>query len=258
MAKGFKYGAGGGTSLNFKVIGNPQPETAKDNTIWVNTDVKITGWIFSATQPETAAEGVVWFATGTSSAVEFNALKKNSIMVYPMSAKQYVNGAWVNKTAKSYQNGESVDWVTFLLNGSNTFNEITGGWETYKHASSGYNMGNATFGSHGVTLDASDTKAVCITTKNKISFTNHEEIVVLVTQSPEDFPDNFCLYFTTGRMTEANSNTGYVAKFILRQGVNNITIPDGVKNGEYYVNVGCHCYGTPQSNVAKVEYIYLQ
>ena len=42
---------GCGTSLNFKVVGNPQPETAKENTIWFNTDVKITGWNFAATQP---------------------------------------------------------------------------------------------------------------------------------------------------------------------------------------------------------------
>lgn len=103
--------SGGGTSLNFKVIGNPQPETAKDNTIWVDTDAEITSWVFSATQPETAAEGMVWISTGTSSAVEFNALKKNGIMVYPIAAKQYVSGAWVDKTAKSYQNGKWVEWV---------------------------------------------------------------------------------------------------------------------------------------------------
>lgn len=120
MAKGFKHGAGGGTSLNFKVIGNPQPETAKDNTIWVDTDVKITGWNFNAAQPETAEEGMVWFTTSTSSTAPFNALKKNGIMVYPMSAKQYINGAWVNKTAKTYQGGKWVDWVVYVVP-SNTF-----------------------------------------------------------------------------------------------------------------------------------------
>lgn len=121
---------GGGTSLNFKVVGNPQPETAKDNTIWVDTDVEITSWVFSATQPETAAEGVVWITTGTSSPVAFNALKKNGITVYPLSAKQYVSGKWVDKTAKSYQGGKWVDWWNGeLYDTGNEYTPYTGGWE---------------------------------------------------------------------------------------------------------------------------------
>lgn len=39
----------GGTPLNFRVIGNPKPETSKENTIWVNTDLKIPGYVFSPT-----------------------------------------------------------------------------------------------------------------------------------------------------------------------------------------------------------------
>ena len=110
----FIGGGGGGTSLNFEVIPNPQPENPKVNTIWVDTDVEITGWDFSAVEPANPAEGMVWFSTGTASSVAFNALKENSVMVYPMSAKQYVGGAWVDKTAKSYRNGEWVDWVPSL------------------------------------------------------------------------------------------------------------------------------------------------
>lgn len=104
-----------GVELNFEVVGGTsQPSTPKANTIWVNTSTSITDWVFSATQP-TAASGRVWIATGTSSAVEFNALKKNGIQVYPISAKQYIGGAWVDKTAKSYQNGAWVEWVTYLF-----------------------------------------------------------------------------------------------------------------------------------------------
>ena len=107
--------SGGG--LNFSVVGGlTQPANPKENTIWVETDVDITSWIFSATEPETPAEGMVWIITGKASAAEFNALKKNSIQVYPISAKQYVSGAWVNVTAKSYQGGEWVDWIEWLFN----------------------------------------------------------------------------------------------------------------------------------------------
>jgi hypothetical protein len=127
MAKGFKHGAGG-PGLNFKVIGNPQPETARENTIWVDTD-RINNYYFSATQPENMAEYDVWISTGTSSTVAFSATKKNPIMVYPLSAKQYIGGAWVNVTAQSWQGGKWVDWWNGeLYDAGNEFTAITGGW----------------------------------------------------------------------------------------------------------------------------------
>lgn len=104
MAKGFKHGSGGSNPLNFKVICNPQPQTAKENTIWVDTD-KIHNHYFSATQPENMAEYDLWFRTDTSSSVTFNALKKNGIQVYPLLVKQYVGGALVDKNAQIYQGG---------------------------------------------------------------------------------------------------------------------------------------------------------
>lgn len=105
-----------GAGLNFSVVGGvTQPADPKENMIWVNTDQKITSWLFSATEPGEPAEGMVWFAVGTSSAVEFNALKKNSIQVHPLYARQRVGGAWADKIAKSYQNGEWVDWTLYLF-----------------------------------------------------------------------------------------------------------------------------------------------
>lgn len=102
-------GGGGGAALNFKVVpGLTQPGTASENTIWVKTE-RIGAWYFSATQPEGLQEWDVWFPTGTASEVEFNAIKKNAVQVYPLSAKQLVSGALVDVTAKSYHNGE---WVS--------------------------------------------------------------------------------------------------------------------------------------------------
>lgn len=120
---------GGGAALNFKVVPNPQPDTAKENTIWVDTD-RINNYYFSATQPENMVNYDVWFHVGTSSTVEFNALRKNGIQVYPLSAKQYINDSLVEKTAKSYQGGEWVDWITYLYNSGDLCSDITGGWHT--------------------------------------------------------------------------------------------------------------------------------
>lgn len=115
---------GGGGGLNFKVVGGTTaPSNPKENMIWVNTSTKITSYIFSATQP-TAASGRVWFSTSTSSPVEFNALKKNVIQVYPISAKQYVNGEWLDVNGMIRQEGEwkylVVPAIILMQNGSVT------------------------------------------------------------------------------------------------------------------------------------------
>lgn len=106
---------GGGGGLNFKVVGGTSAPTAPaENTIWVNTAVSITGWVFSTTAPTSPAAGMVWFSTGSISSVAFNAVKKNGIWVYPAGCQQYVSGAWVTKTAKTYQSGAWKDWVFWL------------------------------------------------------------------------------------------------------------------------------------------------
>lgn len=109
-------GVGGAAGLNFEVFGGTsKPTNPKENTIWVDTD-SIHSWAFSATAPENPEDDMVWFSVGSSSSAAFNALKKNSVMVYPLYAKQYVSGAWVDRTAKSYQNGGWVEWLTdFIL-----------------------------------------------------------------------------------------------------------------------------------------------
>lgn len=169
---------GGGNPLNFKIVGNPQPENPKENILWVDTDANITSWIFSATEPENLVEGMVWFSTGTASNVDFNALKKNGIMVYPLSARQYVGGAWVDKTAKSYQNGEWVDWILYLLK-DGAVQGLSGGFYTVGYSSEmtisfdtagqmtisidGWSQGNSQGGAYS-------NKPIDVTPYNKMSF----------------------------------------------------------------------------------------
>lgn len=104
---------GSNNSLNFKVVGGTtQPTNPKENTIWVNTNVDITGYAFSETEPTSKSNGMVWFCVGSNSTASFNAIKKDIIMVYPVSVKQYSSsgwgGSWVEKEAKIYMNG---GWV---------------------------------------------------------------------------------------------------------------------------------------------------
>ena len=121
----------GGTALNFKVAGGTAaPADAGENTLWINTATAVTGWSISETAPETPAAGMVWICTGPSGTAAFNALRKNAIVICPVSARQYVSGAWVEKDAKIYQGGQWVDWTMYLYNkGAEYVDPSTGqGW----------------------------------------------------------------------------------------------------------------------------------
>ena len=179
MAKGFKMGGGGGNPLNFKVVGNPQPANPKKNTIWVNTDVPIGKWYFDANQPDDLQEGDVWFSVGTSSPVRFNALKKNGIQVYPVSAKQYVSGALVDKEAKNYQGGEWVGWMIYLYKYGDQFSDITGGWSFVQNADGPYS--SCAFNDNNISMSTSFSSGVhaaggSIGTVSMIDLTNIKTI----------------------------------------------------------------------------------
>jgi hypothetical protein len=107
---------GGAPALNFKVVGGTAAHNnPKENTIWVNTDDKITGWALSFAAPPEPEEGMVWILISTSGRNVINALKKNALAISPMAAKQYVNGAWQAKEAQIYIDGEWRDFVQYLV-----------------------------------------------------------------------------------------------------------------------------------------------
>lgn len=120
---------GGGTPLNFKIVGNPQPDNPRENTIWIDTDVPISSWLIDTAQPETASEGMLLLYTARYGTVSFNAIKKNGITITPTSAKQYVNGVWEHKPAMIWQGGAWKEFATWLYVNGNECKALTGGWE---------------------------------------------------------------------------------------------------------------------------------
>lgn len=142
MAIGRTNTGGGGGGLNFNIVGSTTaPSSPKENMIWVNTEIPITSWSFSATEPSSPSEGMVWFHLALSSPVAFNASKKNTVMLYPVSASIYVAGSWVSKNVKSYQGDAWVDWWvpgTLFADGQSD-DVLTGGWASFAYsAGSGY------------------------------------------------------------------------------------------------------------------------
>lgn len=362
MAKGFKHGAGGGASLNFKVVGGTtEPVSPKENTIWVNTDQKITSWHFGAEEPnvynietissddiyrlraphtlkageiisfvipETVTvgldyvrfhdggaddycvrnaggssiaewsvgtkvtvkisnelctmgeyqcrtaliygwgsyyheEGTVWIQTGTSSTAEFNALKNDGITVYPLSAKQYIDGVWVSKIAKTYQNGAWVDWILNLYNNGDECISVTGGWSVA-----------------GVTLTTQDSLVPAAMNSDHM----------LIGQTTAASKNTYCVMSTAEKInivpstktlfvdyTTLKTSGGNVSNIYIQQdktiGSNNyiamsrLTAAEGKRatlevdvssvNGEYFV-IFASWYSTTEIRAAKIHRVWLE
>lgn len=141
------------------------------------------------------AEGMVWIKTGESSTVEFNALKQNGLQVYPLKASQYISGAWVAKTPKTYQSGAWVDWITYLYNNGDECTNVTGGWSANGWTDGTTTIKEGTKNSDHILLGASTTSTTnarhIIATENKIKILP-ETKSVCVTATPILIAQNNC------------------------------------------------------------------
>ena len=229
----YGFGGGGGAALNFKVVGNPQPTSPSENTIWLNTDVPIASWYFQAEQPENMAEGDVWFPVGTSSTVEFNALKKNGIQVYPLSAKQMVSGALVDITAKSYQNGEWVEIpVDALYYEGDERKTLTGGWEELPWISNnGYYAGTVVRNKRSILIDTSDSagwKNMYFSTSDPIDLSEYNRIEINVLSR-----------------TGLSNSSGYIGAYLYIKTIK--------PHGDTPETDGAACIGIPSTGVFSLD-----
>lgn len=98
----------GGIDLNYEVVGGTTAPTTfkKENTIWVNTDVEITGHAFEYNAPNYLTTSDIWIQTDIDKApVSFNAIKKNELMVYPARLKRWDGNGWKSLGGALYQGG---------------------------------------------------------------------------------------------------------------------------------------------------------
>ena len=233
MAIGRTNAGGGGVGLNFDVKdfrteAELLASAGRENRIGVVTPVPMTGWRFDANQPENMQEGEVWISTGTSSAVAFNASKKENVMVYPLSAKQMGSGGALEKvTAKSYQGGKWVDWVVSLYSDGNDNAGITGGWYSAE------TVGNELVFTIPIVAANSSGFSTC---KKGIDLTPYSQVTFDVAGTSEDVST-----WTLGIFSDA-SNAGpkeFVASYAdayLKDGVYTVDVPP--RFGVGYIGVG--------------------
>ena len=235
------FGGGGSSSLNFKIVAYATEEELaaaqpKENTIGVVTTTPINGWSFNATEPTELMEGMVWFTTGTSSSVAFNAFKKNDIQVYPISAKQYISGTWVDKTAKSWQNGEWVEWIVYLYNEGDRCEDLTGSWEAnanMKLNGTANKPANVTFNETSITTKLA---SVCIAnTVNKINVTPYSTLNFYVDVQETAGSDTYGIIADYG---DIYKNCAACLINTKTAGLQTISIDISNIEGEYYVAWG--------------------
>lgn len=186
------FGGSGGSELNFDVVAYASEEillaaTPAENTIGIITTTPISSWIFSATEP-TGSDGMVFFGNGASSDAEFNALKMNSIQIYPIFAEQYTGSTWEFKKAYLYRNGAWVLFSTekrYLFKNGEVYESLTGGWSSTGYGMSGFNDTDNSQVTIGNTIvckalcpgSAADKGGVC-GTANKIDKGNYTQMQV--------------------------------------------------------------------------------
>ena len=229
---------GGGAPLNFKVVPNPQPDTAKENTIWVDTD-RINNYYFSATQPEGMVDYDVWFPVGTSSTVEFNALKKGGIQVYPLSAQQMVSGVLKDVTAKSYQGGVWKEWIEVI-----DF-DLTNWTKKNPYPSRSYTQG--TYDLSSKTLKGSITKDyqyVVLVKNEKMNFQSANTLNMIYSLSKNMSSNGAIFVKLSSRFSDPADNTCVVNQKITEQATNKeISIDVSSVNSSYYLWIGLVAWG---------------
>lgn len=102
--------------LNFSVVGGEKkPISPSENTIWVNTALKIHNVHVGKAAPTCKLTyGDIWIYTRDNGKVVFSMYCNNNIntgLVSPIAAHQYVNGLWQPVPAIIYQNKQWREWT---------------------------------------------------------------------------------------------------------------------------------------------------
>lgn len=186
MGTGRKKGpGGGGTSLNFDVNAYATEAellaaTPKENTIGVVTTTAISGWVFDVVDPAEPVAGTVYITTDIESNINFNALRKNILQVYPRSATQYVGEAWVDIPAYIYKDGE---WKQF---DPKTYIFKSGEGAKVEYLAYKNDNSTITVGTDSIKTDTSSSEGGYYTlfrTKEKIDLSKHTTLYMKCTPS---------------------------------------------------------------------------
>lgn len=259
---------GGGSDLNFKIIAvaseSALPSSAAENTIAVITTTPISEWEMSAVTSPTwsAPEGYVYITTRASylgDGIGFNAIKKNGLWVHPTGCQQYVSGAWVQKTAKIYQNGAWTGWMgkTLLYNSGDECQSITGGWaakavgiQYYPALAPTITKNDGLVTVSLLTSTTTEWKAGIYTTNNQINLTKYQTLTL---HGRGEGADEYCKAWLVA-LPSLSEWQSYPQVSILNQSMTDISLDVSALSGGYYIAIGVA--KSSNSTIAYMQSLY--
>lgn len=242
---------------NYCIIGDiNEPTDRTENMIWIETDVPIGRVFFGKHEPRVELhDNDVWIYTGDVGIVTFNALKIGDNYlnpIYPISANQIIDGVFVKKPTKSWQNNRWVNWIPAraLFYDGYTADELTGGWthEGYTYYQSTYTMVEPVI-TDTLYVEITYSTAACVAgTKNKVDLTNVTKIYAECTEAVGNSFLSIC----------SNTNTyNYLATVkITTPGIIELPINSTITSG--YIVVGIGGSGSNSSAKVRISRIWLE
>lgn len=249
----------GGGALKFRVVGGTSaPVSPRENDIWVNTAVAITGYTLCAEQPTSPTEGLLWVQTGGSSAAAMAITRRNPVIVYPVRAQLYHSGVWTSLAAESYISGNWIAWGQYYLyNAGDECTSVTGGWSTAGGgaASSGWSSGTLTKAASTLNFACTYPQAISAAPANKTNFDTLTSIVINLDYISAQ--DAARLVICSARNEDWNptlSLDGAPASAVLNvalQATGDNVIDVSSLSGDYYIKI--LCAGTNSVRVSSVR-----
>lgn len=246
-------GGGSGNVLNFDVKryateAKLLEDTPKENTIGIISTTEMTGWIIDANQPENLTQGMVWISNKSYMNVSFNALKKNGIQVYPLSARQYVSGAWEDTPTKIYQNDRWLELSITLFPPASNWNGATDG-----HGHAGINSDGITLQEEWISYqqyqqattisswDVTPYSRLCA--RMKTSTTNCTKVVALSTEADSNVLNSTFV----AKVTSDTQTAGTI-----------IELDISSLSGQYYVAVGQYTTSGSSNNYTIFDKVWMK
>lgn len=256
-------GGAGGSELTI-VGGTTRPAKPTQNMIWIDTDVEITAYTLSATAPEEPDDGVVWITISTDGPIKIaSPVGDDWITVYPISAQQRINGEWIAKDTKNYQDGVWVEWLPegALCWYGNECEHLTGGWGTaawkvVSDATVNTQTFQITKGTGYLLFEKTGDYGAVMHTKNLIDLTNVKAIHFKGEMSPaaRDYWVAFHVWTKIGGTSAWSDASKAAVKTVTSTGRQDFVLDVSALTGSYYLGFGIYS----SSHSVKIEELYLE
>jgi len=235
--------------LNFTIVGSTaKPANPDENTIWVNTEQKMTGWTLQHGEPDEPQEGLIWIQLAEEAGVTFNALKSNELVVSAIGCMQYGEDSWTEREAQIYMNGEWMEWIKYIVKDGLLVQDMEIKGNSWVSGDS--------YGSNNPALTQKDGYVQFTGTKlgygmaylKDVNLTGFKEIVVEGTFTPKDYV-RLCVWSQLG--TYLGSNIAAYVK--LSETGGRISIEEKALSGQYIVGITSQA-----SYVQKISAFYIR